>query len=102
MNTFYFETTIQGRGGHGSRPDLSINPIDCFASIHTAMKQLCPVGTQIFINRIDGGSSSNIIPDRLTFSGDFHYTHPEQLTAFQTDFNRVCTAICSSFRCTMH
>ena len=101
MNTFDFEVTIQGKGGHGSRPDLSINPIDCFASVHTAMNQLCPVGTQIVINRIDGGSSSNIIPDRLTFSGTFHYADPAQELSFRADLDRVCTTICHNFHCSV-
>ena len=31
-----YTITITGKGGHGSLPDLSINPIDCLVAIHTA------------------------------------------------------------------
>lgn len=99
MNTFDFEVTIQGKGGHGSRPDRSINPIDCFASIHTALHRLCPAGAQLVIKHIDGGSSSNIIPDRLTFSAAFHYTEAAQLDAFRADLDRVCVNFCEHFKC---
>ena len=59
-----FEITIQGRGGHGSRPDLCSNPVDCFTAIYTAVQSL---GCQF--RWVDGGTSANIIPDTLTFAG---------------------------------
>lgn len=99
MSTFAFEVTIQGRGGHGSRPDRSINPIDCFVSIHTALNRLCPIGTQLVIDRIDGGTSSNIIPDKLTFSAVFHCTDTQQLDCFRADLERVCNTFCDCYNC---
>lgn len=57
-----FEITIQGRGGHGSRPDCSRNPIDCFAAIFGALLQLgCKISC------VDAGTCANIIPDALRF-----------------------------------
>ncbi|MBO5869067.1 MAG: peptidase dimerization domain-containing protein [Oscillospiraceae bacterium] len=58
-----YTITIQGRGGHGSRPDRAYNPIDCFAAIYGILQQhQCP------ITRIDGGTANNVIPDKLIFS----------------------------------
>ena len=37
---FSFHVRLQGRGGHGSRPDLCINPIDCYAAIGQALNAL--------------------------------------------------------------
>ena len=37
---FSFHVRLQGRGGHGSRPDLCINPIDCYAAIGQALAAL--------------------------------------------------------------
>lgn len=99
MNVFDFEVTIQGRGGHGSRPDRSINPIDCFVSVHTALNRLCPVGTELVIDRIDGGSSSNIIPDMLTFNATFRYAEAAQLDVFRADLERVCETFCDLYQC---
>lgn len=53
--------TIQGQGGHGSRPDLSHNPVDCFAAVFGALQ-----GTGCQISQVDGGTAPNIIPDKLT------------------------------------
>lgn len=59
-----FEIMLQGKGGHGSRPDLCCNPVDCFTAIYTAVQ---PLGCSF--RWVDGGTSSNIIPDTLTFAG---------------------------------
>lgn len=57
-----YSITIQGRGGHGSRPDLSYNPVDCFVAIFGAMQRFSPTITQV-----DGGAAVNVIPDKLIF-----------------------------------
>lgn len=59
-----FDITIQGKGGHGSRPDLSRNPIDCFAAVFGALQTL---GCKVTF--VDSGTAGNIIPDYLRFKG---------------------------------
>lgn len=61
-----YTITITGRGGHGSRPDNAINPLDCFAAIHTALR---PQG--YVPSRVDGGTSGNIIPDAVKVTCTF-------------------------------
>lgn len=79
---------ITGRGGHGSRPDNAINPLNCFAAIHTALKPLgyCP-------GRVDGGTSGNIIPNAVTVKCTFPGSR-EQLIQVVEHTCRVygCTA----------
>lgn len=58
-----FRITIQGCGGHGSRPDLSRNPVDCFAAVYGA---LTSIGCTVL--SVDGGTAGNIIPDALHFT----------------------------------
>ena len=53
-----YTITVTGKGGHGSRPDLSINPIDCLAAIHLALGRL--PGFQV--KQINAGTSGNVIP----------------------------------------
>ena len=57
-----YSITIQGRGGHGSRPDRSYNPVDCFAAAFGAMQLI-----DCKISQVDGGSAVNVIPNKLTF-----------------------------------
>lgn len=84
-----YTITVTGRGGHGSRPDLSVNPIDCFAAIHTALRSL----PGFYVEKIDGGTSSNIIPAQVIFT--FRCEAPKTLIA------QVAENTAKPFRCTV-
>ena len=71
-----FTIHIQGQGGHGSRPDQSHNPIDCFLGLHAALKAFPSVDPALPCSCEFGsvGSDSrrgNIIPDTFTATGTF-------------------------------
>ena len=60
-----YTITITGRGGH-SRPDNAVNPLDCFAAIHIALR---PQG--YVPSLVDGGTSGNIIPNTVKVTCTF-------------------------------
>lgn len=81
-----FNVTIHGKGGHGSRPDLSHNPVDCFAAVYGALQT---VGCKITV--VDGGTAGNIISDAL------HFT----CTCDDADaLKRILEHTCAAYRCT--
>lgn len=80
-----YTVTITGRGGHGSRPDNAINPLDCFAAVHTALRQLGYTP-----EKVDGGTSGNIIPNAVTFTGTF----PGTRELLEQVVNHTCGAYC--------
>ena len=86
-----FEMIIHGKGGHGSRPDKSHNPIECFPPIYAAMQQL-PGGCHI--TKVIGGNSTNIIPNDLLISGSCADGDAEQL-------KNICNSLCSANHCTV-
>lgn len=74
-----FELTVKGKSGHGSRPDLAINPIFAGAQILTGL-------TNAWANQVDvtktvtlgvaqfhGGDAFNIIPNTATIGGSLRY-----------------------------
>ena len=58
-----YNITIQGQGGHASRPDRSYNPVDCFTAAFGVLQTF-----DCKISQVDGGTAVNIIPDKLIFS----------------------------------
>ena len=77
-----FSVTIQGKGGHGSRPDLSCNPVDCFTAVFGALQTIgCT------INNVDGGTAANIIPETLHFTGSCN-----DMDAFKRILEHTCAA----------
>ena len=81
-----YNITIQGRGGHGSRPDCAINPVDCFAAVYGALQHMNPQITQV-----EAGHAVNVIPDKLTFR--------MECSADAQTLNQWLTPICQPYRC---
>ena len=101
-----FHVTIRGKGGHGSRPDLSNNPIDCFNAIYTAlnsvqMKYITPYEPlTMSVGVVQGGTKGNIIPGELSFSGSARLFDREKVgLPFQAAFRRVVEHICAAYEC---
>ncbi len=77
-----FDVEIIGKGGHGSRPDQAISPIDCFSFVH---QKLLAFGKDerfkkctYSVGQVNAGSAKNIIPQTLTFSGTMRTFDMEQ------------------------
>ncbi|MDR1938755.1 MAG: amidohydrolase [Tannerellaceae bacterium] len=75
----YIEFDVTGRGGHGSRPDLSINPIFAAAHILTGISvawnnQLDVTKTvTLGITRIHGGETNNVFPNSVFIGGSLRF-----------------------------
>lgn len=77
------QMTIHGRGGHISRPDLSVNPVIAAAYIVTNLagawvNQLPPEQLMTFgLSQINGSPVRNVIPDKAYIGGSFRYHKDE-------------------------
>ncbi len=73
------DVTLEGSGGHGSRPDQAISPIDCFAAIYQGMESLrlrtvTPFTTLTYsIGLLNAGVVGNVIPQTLHFAGSARF-----------------------------
>lgn len=71
--------TVKGKGGHGSRPDLSISPIFAAANIITGLSsawvnRLDPNKTvSLGLGSINGGNIPNVIPNEVRVTGTLRY-----------------------------
>ncbi len=66
----HFFITVTGKGGHGARPDLCINPIDAGAYIISALKEIkCSQPFVVSIGSFTAGTIENIIPDTALLKG---------------------------------
>lgn len=78
-----FEIALKGTGGHGSRPDLSNNPLDCFIAIINELKDVryknIPPADLITYNigSVHCGSQRNIVPETLEFKGTARFYNSE-------------------------
>ena len=103
---FPFAVTITGSGGHGSRPDLSVNPIDAFVAISNAingirMRSVSPFETvTCSIGHVSAGSRSNIIPHTLMFEGTARFYNEDAGNAFIAELKHVLETVTKTYHCT--
>jgi amidohydrolase len=105
-SAFGFNVMIKGKGGHGSRPDLSVSPLDCFTDFYNHLKSmrlnaLDPFQTITFsIGTINAGAAANVIPDTLQFSGTSRFLQYEQGKKAEKEFKRLLEKTCDLHQCT--
>lgn len=105
-SSMYFKVKIIGKSGHGSRPDLSISPLDCFTVFYQKLKDLRVSVLNPFkpvtysIGTVHAGSAPNIIPESLEFGGSIRFLHYEQALKIEQEFKRILEKTCELYRCT--
>ncbi len=101
-----FNVKLTGSGGHGSRPDLCKNPVDCFAAIVQALGSLRlnhfgPFQQLSYsIGNVSAGSIHNIIPETLTFGGTARSFDLENVGApFKAKFIETVKSVAATYGC---
>ena len=100
-----YQIKITGKGGHGSRPDMSINPIDCFVSIYECIKSIRMnyiEPTVILTNSmgmVQAGAAGNVIPQELTFGGTCRFYDAAAGNMFKQKLVEICKAQAALFDC---
>ena len=70
-----FTITLTGKGGHGSMPHLSIDPVACALTLGSALQTLVsrevdPLESFVLsICKVEAGTAGNIIPQTCTLTG---------------------------------
>ena len=102
-----YKITITGKGGHGSRPDRSINPIDCFVSIYECLKtiRMNHIAPDVVLTNsmgmVQAGAAGNVIPNSLTFSGTCRFYDAAAGNVFKQKLIEICDAQAALFGCTV-
>ena len=70
-----FRITVRGKGGHGARPHLSVDPINAAAHIHLSLQELISRETDaadpavLTIGTFHAGTADNVIPSEAVMTG---------------------------------
>ena len=102
---FGFRIILHGSGGHGSRPDLAVSPLDCFTAFYQSvqdirMKELDPFEPFTFsIPVVHMGDAPNVIPDTLQFEGTARSLDVVSLNRFKEAFYQRLDAVCGMYGC---
>ena len=104
---FGFDVRIHGRGGHGSRPDLAVSPIDCFCAIHqqlSALRMRVVEPDKVLtysLGLVSAGEQGNTIPDSLRFAGTVRtFDTAVSGERFAGEMRRIIDSACEGYGCT--
>ncbi|MFR5601496.1 MAG: M20 metallopeptidase family protein [Lachnospiraceae bacterium] len=100
-----FTIRVKGKGGHASRPDLTVNPLMCAANILVNLNsvwtgELDPTKTvTLGIGSMHSGEKGNVIADDAVFSGSMRYYDVEEGKKAFAALKRVCEGVAQAHRC---
>lgn len=95
----FFDITVKGRGAHGARPNLAIDPVIAACHICTALqtvvaRNLVPSDLGVLsVTKIDSGDAYNVIPERAHMGGTVRAMKRETLDMIQAGLERVATGV---------
>lgn len=101
------EFDVLGKGGHGSRPDLSINPIFATANILTGLTSAWANQIDVSktvtlgITQVHGGTANNIFPNSTFVGGSLRYFDVEEGTKALEVFKNVVIHTAAAHNCTV-
>ncbi|MGC8663587.1 MAG: M20 metallopeptidase family protein [Thermoplasmata archaeon] len=93
---------IIGKGGHGAKPDIAVDPIMVSAkvidSLHTiSSREIDPLEPFVItIGLINGGTAHNIIPERVKMLGTVRTMDKNTRDSMENKLNRIISGITSS------
>jgi len=97
--------TLRGSGGHGSRPDQTIDPLLCAAQ---AVTDLCSIPARevkptdvgvVTIGMIRAGEVGNVIPASASFAGTARFFDPNLGERIIESVERIVTHTAAAHRC---
>ena len=98
----FFKIDVIGRGGHGSKPEETIDPILTAARLIEALQSIVSRTTSplepavVSICRIAGGATGNVIPDRVELEGTARYYDLELGRQMPDMIRRIAQGVCDS------
>jgi amidohydrolase len=98
-----FTIEIAGRGGHGARPHITVDPIATAAHLITLIYQAVPRQTDarqpvvVTIGMINAGYASNVIPDTASLQGTIRTLNTAVAVQTRETVERLCAAVAQAF-----
>ena len=102
-----YHIVVKGKGGHGSMPHVSIDPITAAAHIHLALQEINSReldGNDFGVfttGHFEAGNASNVIPDSAQMWGTIRTTDPDNEVGklIKTRMTEISKGIGAAMRC---
>lgn len=99
---------INGKGGHGAKPDMAVDPIMISAKVIDALhtissREIDPLEPFVItIGSIRGGTAHNIIPDKVEMLGTVRTMEKKTRDTIEERLKRIIFGVTSAFNASFH
>ena len=99
-----FRITLQGKGGHGSSPEICIDPITAGVHVRLALQELIsrevPAAKEVAltVGKFAGGLAANVIPDTCVLEGTLRGFDVELIAHLKTRIAEVVNGVAATYR----
>jgi hippurate hydrolase len=99
----FFDLVIQGKGGHGARPESTVDPVVCGAAIVSAYQSIigrnvAPNDTGVVsVTGFSAGTAYNVIPDQVSLRGTVRAFRTETMALIERRMRSLATSIAEGF-----
>ena len=100
-----FKITLTGHGGHGSMPELAVDPINAAVQVYLALQSLIAreIGGSeeavLTIGQFTAGEASNIIPERAVLQGTLRTFREDVRQRLLKRIREVVSGVAMTYRC---
>ena len=104
----FFDLEIQGRGGHGATPEVTIDPIlistQVISQFQTIISRIIsPLEpTVLTIGSIHGGATNNVIADKVSIKGTFRCFNIATAEKIKNKMREMLEGICKGYGSKFH
>jgi amidohydrolase len=102
----FFDINITGKGAHGARPEVSIDPVLVACHIGTALQSIVSRNIApremaiVSVTRILSGDAYNVIPQTARLGGTVRTFKRETMTAVENSMRRIVKGVAEGFGAT--
>lgn len=102
----FFDVHIRGKGGHGARPESTVDPVVCGAQIVSALQSVVarnvpPADTAVVsVTGFSAGQAYNVIPERVALRGTVRAFKVETMRLVEARMRALVQSIATGFGAT--
>ncbi|PHK95239.1 amidohydrolase [Pseudoroseomonas rhizosphaerae] len=102
----FFDITVHGKGSHGARPEMSIDPVLTACHIGAALqsivsRNISPRETAVVsVTKVTGGDAYNVIPQTAVLSGTARFFSKEVAGQIEEAMRRMAEGVAAGFGAT--
>jgi len=99
----FFDIVIEGKGAHGARPEVSIDPVLTACHMTTAIQSIVSRTVDprdsavVSVTKVVGGDAYNVIPHTATISGTARFFSRKVAEQIEAGLGRIAEGVAAGF-----